>query len=310
MASPKKYLVLAKIETSQFTDATPAANTNSILVKNLRVTPLKVENEDRALVRPYYGNSEQLVVSQEAQIEFDVEVAGSGTPLGTAAAYGPLLRGCAFAETLTPTTKAEYNPVSSALESLTIYAYRDGILYKLTGCQGNVSLEFAAKKLPHYKFRFVGKYVAVSDAAIPSGATYTAFKTPVASIPTWTGTVTIGGYAAKLSAFSLDMGNQVDHAIWMNNETLAINDRKPKGSLTVELVTVATKDYWAGINAGTTSALVLTHGTVSGNIVTITAPAMQLMDVAEAEYMGTMALTFNTAFMPSTGNDEVKITLT
>ena len=74
MASPKKFLVLAKIETTQFTDATPTAATDAILAKNLKVTPLRVESQDRALLRPYFGNSEQIPVMQEAVIEFDVNV--------------------------------------------------------------------------------------------------------------------------------------------------------------------------------------------------------------------------------------------
>lgn len=310
MASPRKFLVLAKIETTQFTDASPTPASNSLLVENLKVSPLKVETEDRNLVRSYYGFSDQIPVAEEAMIEFDVECAGSGTPLGTAAAYGPLLRACGFAETLTATVKTEYNPISASFEYLTIYAYRDGVLFKMLGCAGSVSFDFAAKKLPHMHFRFTGKYSAVTDAAIPGGAVYTAFKQPVASIPAKMGTVTIGAYAAKMAALSLDMANDVQHAIWMNNETLAIMDRKPKGSLTVELVTVALKDYWSDVRNATLAALTFTHGTTSGNIFALTAPQVQLSAVDEAEYSGTLALKFDTAFLPSAGNDEVKITLT
>lgn len=310
MASPRKFLILAKTEVTQFTDPTPTAAANSILVKNLKITPLKVETEDRALIRSYYGNSEQIPISEEAVIEFDVECAGSGTPLGTSAAYAPLLGACGFAETLTAVTKAEYNPVSTGQTFITIYGYRDGLLYKMTGCAGNVSFNFAAKKLPFMHFTFVGRYVAVTDAAIASGAVYTAFQTPVASIPAKMGTITIGGYAAKMSELTLDMANDVVHALWMNNETLGIMDRKPKGVISVELVTVATKDYWTLVRNATGSALVFTQGVTSGNIFTLTAPAVQLSDVEEYEYEGVLGLRFNAVFSPSSGNDEVKVTLT
>jgi hypothetical protein len=310
MASPRKFLILAKTEVTQFTDPTPTAGSNAILVKNLTIKPLNVATEDRALIRSYYGNSEQIPISEEAQIEFDVECAGSGTPLGTSAAYAPLLGACGFAETLTPTTKAEYNPVSTGQTFVTIYGYRDGILYKMTGCAGNVSFNFAAKKLPFMHFTFTGKYVAVTDAAIASGAVYTGFITPVASIPAKMGTVTIGAYAAKISEFTLDMANDVKHALWMNAETLGIMDRKPKGSLSVELVTVAVKDYWSVVRNVTSQALVFTQGVTAGNIFTLTAPAVQLADVQEYEYEGVLGLKFTAVFSPSSGNDEVKITLT
>lgn len=306
MASPRKYLVLAKIETTQFTDATPVAATNSILAKNLKCTPLKVESEDRNLMRSYFGNSEQLPVSEEAMIEFDVEMAGAGTA-GGIPKWDPLMRACGFAATNQASTSETYTPVSSAFEYATIYGYRDGVLFKLLGAHGSVSIDMAAKRIPHFKFRFIGKYSAVTDAAIPGSADFSGFQQPKASIPAWTGTLTYGGYAAKMSAFSLDMAVDVSHAIWMNNETLAPIDRKPKGSMTVEAVTIATKDYFADVRNATLSAFSLTHGTVAGNKVSIDAPKMQLVDVAEAEYSGALAYTFNATFNPNAGNDEVII---
>ena len=308
MASPRKFLVLAKIETTQFTDATPVAASNSILVKNLKCTPLRVESADRALIRPYFGNSEMLPVMEEALIEFDVEVAGAGAA-GTAPKYGPLLRGSSFGETINAGVSVVYNPVSASFEFLTIYAYRDGVLYKLLGAHGSVSLDMGAKKIPHFHFKFVGKYSAVTDAAIPGGADFSGFQVPKASIPANLGTTTIGGYAAKLSAFTVDMANEVSHAVWMNNETLSPVDRKPKGTLTVEAVTVATKDYFTTVRNATLSALTLAQGTVAGNIVQFDAPKVQLVDHAEGDFSGALSYTFNTTLNPNAGNDEFVITV-
>jgi hypothetical protein len=305
MASPRKFLVLAKIETTQFTDAVPTAAANAILVKNLKVTPLRVESEDRALIRSYFGNSEQLPIMEEAVIEFDVEVAGSGTA-ATPTKYGPLLRACSFSQTIA--ADVQYSPVSGSFEYVTIYCYRDGVLYKLLGAHGSLSLEMGAKKIPHYHFRFVGKYTAVTDAAVPASPDFTGFYTPRASIPTWTGTLTLDGYAAKVSAFSVDIGTEVSHAIWMNNETLAPVDRKPKGAITVEAVTIATKNYFTLVQNATLCVFTLTHGTVTGQIVQFDAPKVQLVDIAEAEYAGALAYTFNVTLNPNTGNDEFRIT--
>ena len=309
MASPRKYLVLAKIETTQFTDPVPTAAVNSILVKNLRVTPLRVESEDRALIRPYYGNSEQLPVLEEAAVEFDVEFAGSGAA-GTAPKWAPLIRACAFAETITATVSAAYNPISAAIESITLYCYRDGVLYKITGANGTVTIDMAAKRIPHFRFRFVGKYVAVTDAAIPAGSDFSGFQVPKASIPTWTGTLTLDGYAAKTAAFQVDVANELSHALWMNLETLSINDRKPKGSITVEAVTMATKNYFNLVQGATLGVFTLTHGTAAGNRVKVDTPKAQLVDIEEAEFEGTSAYKMNMTFSPNTGNDEVIITAT
>jgi hypothetical protein len=310
MASPRKLLIIAKTEVTQFTDPVPTPAANAILIKNPKFNPLKVETEERALIRSYFGNSDKIPVSEETMFEFDVEIAGSGSPLGTPAPYGPLLMACGFAETIVAVTSATYNPISTGQTFVTIYGYRDGLLYKMTGCSGNVSFNFAAKKLPFMHFTFTGRYVPVTDAAIPAGAVYTAFKTPVASIPAKMGTVTIGGYAAKLSELTLDMSNTVTHAIWMNNETLGIMDRKPAGSLSVELVTVATHDYWTDVRNATNAAVVFTHGVTAGNIFKLTGPAVQLSTVDEYEYEGVLGLKFATVWNPVSGNDEVSIVLT
>lgn len=305
MASPRKFLVLAKVETTQFTDAVPVAATNSVLVKNLKITPLRVESEARALIRSYFGNSEQIPVMEEAMIEFDVEMAGSGTA-ATPTGYGALLKACAFSETIA--TDVQYSPVSAGFSFVTIYGYRDtGDVYKMTGCSGSMSIDMAAKKIPHIHFKFIGKYVPVAAGSMPTGV-FTSFQQPKASTPTWTGTLSIGGYAAKVSAFSADMASEISHAMWMNNETITQVDRKPKGSITVEAVAVATHDYFADVRNATLQAFTLTHGTVAGNKVKLDAPKMQLVDIQEVEYSGALAFQFNVTFNPSSGDDEFKYT--
>jgi hypothetical protein len=309
MASPKKYLILAKRETTQFTDAAPTPAANSILVRNLKATPLKIESESRELVRGYFGNSEMIPVSEEALIEFEVELAGAGAA-GTAPGWGPLIEAAYFGDPeITAATSAVYKPVSDPNTFLTIYCYRDGNLYKFLGCVGGVTLEMSAKKIPVYKFSFVGKYDPVTAVNIPTGTDFTAFQRPVASLPAWTGALTIGGYAAKCSAFSMDMANEISHAIWMNNESLSITDRKPKGSITVEAVNVGTHDYFSDVHNSSQVALVIEHGKTAGNIVRIEAPKMQLVDVQETDFSGSLALQFNVTFSPNTGNDEVVITV-
>jgi len=310
MSSPRKFLILAKEEVTQYTDPVPTPAANSILVKNLKVTPLRVESEDRALMRPYLGNSEQIPVMEEAVIEFDVELAGGGTPLATVPKWGPLMKACAFGETVVAVTSVTYAPISTTFKYVTIYAYLDGILAKMTGCAGSVSLEAAAKRLPHLKFRFVGKYLPVTDVAIPGSSDFSAFQQPKASIPANTGTTTVDGYAARVAAVSLDMSNEISHALWMNAETNEITDRKPRGSIVVEEVTVATKDYWTLVRNATLVAFAWMHGTVSGNRVQVTAPKLQLVDVERTTFEGANALRFNVTFNPNTGNDEVAIVCT
>ena len=93
----RKRVITAKIETTYGTDSVPTGAANAILVRNLNVTPQEADFTDRDLVRPFIGRSEQLPAGLRALVDFEVEIAGSGTA-GTAPGYGPLLRACGFAE--------------------------------------------------------------------------------------------------------------------------------------------------------------------------------------------------------------------
>ena len=137
---------------------------------------------------------------------------------------------------------------------------------------------------------------------MPTGV-FTAWKAPLGSLPANTGTLTVDSYAAKVSAFSMDMSTEISHAIWMNNETISPIDRKPKGSITVEAIAVATKDYFAMVRAATLGVFTLTHGTAAGYKVKLDAPKLQLADVQEVEYAGALAFQFSTTFSPNAGND-------
>ena len=86
----RKRLLRAKIESTYGTDPTPAG-TDAVLVRSLEVTPLQSDVVERELIRPYFGNFEQLLANQHVEITFEVELAGSGTA-GTAPKWGPIFR--------------------------------------------------------------------------------------------------------------------------------------------------------------------------------------------------------------------------
>lgn len=98
----RKRTVLAKIESVYGTDPTPSS-TDAILLKNLTVTPLDSTLVSRDLIRPYLGNSEQLMAQKFSKIDFEVEMAGPGT-IGKIPAYDCLLRSCAMVGAATNVT--------------------------------------------------------------------------------------------------------------------------------------------------------------------------------------------------------------
>jgi hypothetical protein len=164
----RNTVILAKTEVTYGTDSTPTEAANAILISNVSINPLSASNVDRALVRPYMGGSEQLVGVSFVDLSFDVEISGAGTA-GAAAAYGPLLLACGFAETLSVGVRAEYNLVTPAVGSVTIWYFSDGVKHVARGCRGTVQINMSVGGRPVFSFKFLGLDGGVS-AATPIGA--------------------------------------------------------------------------------------------------------------------------------------------
>jgi len=301
--------LLAKIESTYGTDPTPSGAANAILVRSLDISPQETKTVARDVWRPYLGNSENLPGTVSAKATFEIELAGSGVP-GTAPAWGPVLRACAFAETIIASTSVTYKPVSTAFESVTVYFNVDGVLHKITGSRGTVSFELAEGAIPVMKFEFTGVYNTVVDAALPT-VTLTAFQKPLPVNRTNTPTFSLHGYSAVMEKLSINMANAVAFRSLIGGiEQVVLTDRKPAGSISIEATTVAAKDWWTSIKAAATGTMNLVHGLVAGNICTISAPAVQLHSPKYADKDGIVMLGASCVFAPASGNDEISIALT
>lgn len=302
----RNCLVLAKPEATYGVDAAPAAASNAILCRGITPQPLVGEFVERSLMRPYFGNSGQVNVANHSEIEFEVELQGAGAA-GTAPKWGPLLRGCGFSETIVAATSVTYAPVTNDQESLTIWYYLDGLLHKLTGARGSVSFGLSAKQIPVMRFKFVGKYNAPTDTPVAVGAVFTGFIDPVAVNKTNTTTWSLHGVSANMQSFDIDIANEVIFRALVNDESVYITDRKPSGTATFEMTSVATKDWFATVVAGTLSALQMTHGTTAGKIIEISGPKVQLMNPQYQESDSITMMSASLAFQPNAGNDEITI---
>lgn len=304
----RKASVLAKIEDTYGVDPTPTGAANAILVSDVDISPMEMKTVDRANIRPFLGHNTQLPTGLFSKIDFTCEAAGSGAA-GTAPAWGPLLRMCGFAETITAGVKVEYSPVSSAFESGTQYFNLDGVLHKLTGARGNFSFDFTRDGRPAFKFSFTGLFNAVADDASPS-VTLSAWQTPLAVNRTNTPTLTLHGYAGRVHSLTGDMANNIVFRELVGGAAeVLLTDRKPAGQILMEAVTVATKNWWTTIKDITTGPLQLIHGTTAGNKVQIDAPNVQLITPKYSDQDGIAMLQAGLVYAPgATGNDEIKIT--
>ena len=301
----RKRTILAKLETSYGVDPTPTGAANAILVRNLSITPLNAELASRDLVRPYLGASEQLIASNYVTVEFEVEMAGSGTA-GTAPAYGPLLQACGLAEA-DGASDVTYTPVSSAFASVTLYYNVDGVLHKVTGARGNVEFSIQAGQIPVFRFAFTGLYNAPTDTAAPT-VTYTAFQTPLAANNDNTTGFSLFSYSGALSSLSLNLNNQVQYRTLVGAEDVLLTDRAVGGEVVFEAPTIAAKDFFSIALGNTLGALDITHGTTAGNRVQITSSRVDISNPTYQDQNGIHMLQVPITLVPSTaGNDEISI---
>lgn len=303
----RKRTILAKIETTYGTDPTPTGAANAILVRNLTPTPLDAEQVGRELIRGYLGNFEQLNAASHVKLEFEVEMAGSGA-LGTAPAYGPLLRACGLSETITASTKVEYKPISTAFESVTIYFNNDGVNHKLTGCRGNVEMVINARQIPVFKFTFIGMYNAPTDTALPT-CDYSAFLKPKVANNTNTTSFSFFSYSGVLETFNFNLNNQIDFRSLIGTEYVQLTNRAPAGELSIEAPALATKDFFAISQAETTGAFTITQGTATGNKVKIDMAVVDINNPAYEDSNGVTMLKIPYQPIPVSGGDDFVITI-
>lgn len=307
--------ILAKIEATYGVDAAPTGAANAMLVSNVNINPLNASNVDRDLVRTYLGGSEQLVGTSYVELSFDVEIQASGTA-GTAPAWGALMRACAFAETITAGVSVEYDPITSAQESVTLYYFDDGLVHKLLGAKGSVSFNMGVGERPVMSFKFFGLDGGVAALANPA-LTLTGWKTP--SVITDTNTADLllgcayaagaltGGTAYTSKGLQLDIANDVKHVPLVGGEAIDITNRAGSGSFELDLTAAQEVTFMADVKANVSQSVGMVHGTAAGYKILAYAPAVQLINPKKADAEGRRLIGFDLRLLPSVGNDELKI---
>jgi hypothetical protein len=306
----RKRLILAKTESTYGTDPTPTGSSDAILVRNLEVTPLQADVVSRDLIRPYLGNSDQLLANTRVELTFEVELAGSGTA-GTAPAYGPVLKACGLSETVVATTSVTYAPVSASFSSCTIYFHNDGIRHKLTGCRGSFSVNAEVGQIPVISFTMTGIYNAPTDTALPT-PTYANQAAPLIFKNGNTSNFSIFSYSGCLQSLSFEVANEVIYRelVGCNKEVL-ITNRAPSGTAVIEAPTIATKDFFTIANGSTTGSITFQHGATAGNIVTFTTAQSDIGSPTYSDQDGIQMLNLPYLAIPSSaGNDELSLAFT
>lgn len=269
---------------------------------------------DRSLIKPYMGNGGQLQGTRHVKIDFTCELFLSGTP-GTPAAWGRLMRGCTFAEVVT-TTMVEYLPQTDNHEMLTIDYVLAGVRHRATEARGTVAFGADADGKPTLKFTFMGADAGpVLQPTTP--ADFSDWKMPEVVNNANTKKINFGGtYAAGVvtggtsycgRGLSLDLGSELKYKSLIGCVGAEVSNRKPKGSVKLELSAAEEVAMMAAINAGTPTSVSMLHGSVPGKQVLFYMPRVTRGAPKHEDYEGLAMLGMDLMPEPLLGNDEIRI---
>ncbi|MBU1352096.1 MAG: hypothetical protein KKB95_09410 [Gammaproteobacteria bacterium] len=313
MSAPKfikKLAVLIAIETIVGTLVVPVA-ANAIEVSDVTLTPIEGDEVDQGVIKPYFGASETVLVTEYRKIAFSVGFAGVGT-VGDLPGWSTITRACAASVTNTPAPDVDagtvFTPVTDGIESVTVYAVIDKLLYKMGGARGNAKATVDAKQIPKWQFDFTGSFVPVEDVGSMPAVIYTAFQRPL-GVNKINTTLVLDGFSAAASSFQFDFGNQVVKQDLMNVDTTEITGRVSTGSVTFRNTSVATKNWIEMARASAKVPLLLKHGQALTNTVGINVPLAQIGKPSFSDQDGIQMITVPYRCIPSSaGNDEWAIT--
>lgn len=305
----RSKILLFALESVYGQDEGPTGSAHAILATEVRLTPMEGSDVSRDLDTPYMGAQPTVPTEIHAKLDFRIELAPSGAA-GTPPAWGPILRACAVAETISAGVSVTYNPVSNGHESASIYIFVANTRYILVGSRGTCVLRINAQGIPYLEFSFTGLFTQPSEQARPT-PTLTAFQKPQVGTTANTPTFTIDAWSPVLRTFSLDLGNQIENRFLIGSESVLITDKAEAIEMTVEAVPLTTFNPYLAADAQTGVALQMSHGTAAGRIATIDVPAAQMQrpqGLENAQNVTEWPLRFVPQFVA--GNDQWTLTLT
>lgn len=302
--------LLAEIEAEYGNDPTPAGNANAIEGYDVVFRRLST-NIPRDYAKSTLGSRGSTEALVHASLAFSVPFAASGAA-GVAPAFGPLLQGCAFGESIVADTSVTYAPVSTGEKSVAFHFFIGGDRCILLGSRGSVSLDFAHGQKPMLRFEFLGLFAAEPTAQSMPALTMTMWPAPKAVSKVNTPTFTLNAVALKLHQLVLNANVERTFRDFTNHNEVVVTGRGGgmTGSLTVLAEALGTWSPFAIARAESQYALALVHGVGAGNVCTIGAPKVQLQNPDYVNVDGQKAISAALLLAESSGNDEWTIAFT
>lgn len=293
MAQWRNRLALVKAEDTYGTNSTPSAS-DALMFTELDVTPVELELKERDTIQSVMGNRPSVVLKKSTPVKATVELAGSGVA-GTAPRWGPMMKASGMSETVTAGTSVVYAPVNTGFSSYTMdFSADNGSRQAITGLRGSAEVKLTAEDTGTIAFDHMGIFNAPAALARPT-ETYTNQATPIAANSDTMPVVSVHGFNACMLEFSLSFGiEMVYHQRPGCTKQVKITNRKPTGSIKIELPTIQAKDFIAAAVAQDAAAITWTLNGPAGNIIAFSGPdcAFDTPTLDEADDITNITLPF------------------
>jgi len=313
----KRGVILAKEEAEYGVDPTPTPAENAIRVINPTINPVG-EKLTRDHVKKSLSPLSPLMGKKYVEITFTTELRSNGTTQNgdIAPRVGDLFEACAMLETIHAEASGgaddgyvKYTPISENLKSVTIYAYFDGLLHKITACEGTWEIVMDAGQIAKINWTFKGFYQTPIDEALPSGVVY---DSPVPPVVLNAGFKINNVSTLVVQSVAVALNNVISQRDDVNAASaikgFLITDRAGGGSFNPEAVLKATYDFYGDWEEATARALEITIGSTPGNIIEIAAPKVTLDNITPGDRDGIRVFDIPFSLAEDSGDDEISIT--
>lgn len=308
MLFARNQILLAKVEADAGVDAAPvAADAVRCAEINPEVDGINLERLDISTLSAL----QEKLINKKIRMSITVHLKGSGAA-GTAPEWGPLARACGLKQTLTPATRAEYKPTNTAseMESVTLYLYKDGLLWKVVGAMGNMRVNYESGNYVNATFDMEGKYESVEDTAMVASPVYDDLD----PIQVQEAGLTFGDWDdAVAPSFSFNTGATITDRLDINSEegihSKIITARDPRWEASIEAVLETENSFWADFLALDTAALAVAHGAETGNIIEFAAPKASFSAPRTSNNNSILMYDLGGQLLENTGADNFTITV-
>jgi len=311
----KKSILAAKVEGTVGTAETLLAAQAGFNVFNAEIAPT-IEMEQRQGQKAF----SQLAGVPGARMgtaTFQIQLVGDGSGGSSVPLWAStFLPGCGLIQSgvgpivyTVSTTSPTGGSDATAVRTLTIGKYEDGVFKRIRGAVGNCRITMPSGKIIMLDFTFIGIWDPVTDASL-----LTSTDPSITPLRFASSALTIGGATpACMEQIELDFGNEIFMRTCPTDESGyksgLITGRRVNGTMNPESVLVATNDVFGKWLAGTEEALSIPVGDGTDEI-TIAAPKLQRFNIQPGERNGQQIdeVEFQCNKSGSAGDDELTIT--